>query len=321
VIATLAVSRLHHLILFQPPYLLVVGQVFLVLAMSATSANLGLSQQLASNITSRDPCPPECALWLRLVEPHLEAAGQDLRGTHSAFVYLVEASNITPRVYYAARECASDDEAAELLPALICDFAALEALKPIGDGKRASQEVTKGEEDEPMPELTIWGSYRGARLRLSHFMLVLLNRLMPIADLLLPAIDIRHERAVHQAIVDDMAVNILQSAGCSPEELQAASDYPERPLMPREDAAAEKAPEPSRTRFTWIEMMRLIWPLTVVARMGHVQPATRTQAERVLRTIGRDFGIRQALREQPIAPTDPYTPVVDPVDGTIDLSC
>ncbi|KAJ5610092.1 hypothetical protein N7510_006811 [Penicillium lagena] len=141
-----------------------------------------------------------------------------------------------------------------------------------------------------------WNIYRTTRMRLHHCMLMLIN--CALADFAIDAWEavdnqdiqtLVRRRQEHMEILHSMAQEILSFVPAT--VMQAVRSKPSSPQ------AAESIPEPAQRSICWADALRLVWPLATIYKLPMVQEEQRWIARQSCYVIGKQWGIREALKQ------------------------
>lgn len=145
-----------------------------------------------------------------------------------------------------------------------------------------------------------WNTWRCARLKLQHT-IILLSNVVQYGPVPSPIDDgvLEERRQLSRALVAETARGILATI----------------PMMlggTAEDFSTS-------THGIWFEGMRMIWPLTNVYTMRTIPRQLRLTAKAALATIGDSIGIKQALKSRPGAVVYvPEATIGIPIDPTVE---
>lgn len=226
-------------------------------------------------IISNSELPAGARGWLEIVRRDLRPAE---RLNYAASSYNLEACELVAKIVplVMARNveaaCLASSEILERIATL--DEMVLEPERP-GDAYSPA-------------ELHIWNLNRSTRLKTHHWAVLLINFIVnvqyPFVQGLCDLAALRQQRRGLVHSIRDVADQILDTIP-NAFATRAADGSP---------SASYRSNSPS-----WSDGMRMLWPLALVARLTTLLPRHRRAAAEQLGRIGREMGIREALKQYP----------------------
>lgn len=228
--------------------------------------------------TATTECPAECRQWLEALAPDLHDRE---RIPSAVFTYLLDVSTLLPRLLRVVCE-GSSAAALAAVPELLRAVEAVEASFP---QHRAVDPVT----------VYLCSIYRGVRVKLHHCLLLLVVFAGTVPTL--PAASrraLREQREASLAVIETEVQRILDSV---------------------EVIAPSAGGSAAGVAGSWMDALRVLWPLSVVARVATVPKSQREAAVGALRRIKRETGFQRVAPERVVpARMEPFVVPVE-VEG------
>ena len=241
-------------------------------------------------IISNSELPAGARGWLEIVKRDLTPAE---RLNYAASAYNLEACEIVAKTVPIVM--GGNVEAACLASSEILErVAALDkmALEP----ERASDAYSPA-------ELHIWNLTRSTRLKTQHWAVLLINFIInvqfPFTLGLCDLTALRKQRRELVQSIRDVADQILATV---PHAFTTTAD----------DGSPSTSYRPNSP--SWSNGMRMLWPLALVARLTTLLPRHRRAAAEQLERIGKEMGIREALKRYPPPMDFPFVAEYDDDD-------
>ncbi|TID05034.1 hypothetical protein CH35J_003006 [Colletotrichum higginsianum] len=222
--------------------------------------------QIQHTITNT-PCPPEFDHWLNVIEQTLQPAEALFLHTGR---YISSACSLLSRLIPIVRNVDLKRACAEYDQLLFeCDLAEL----VMSEWMRTSPEY----QVDPGPVHTyFWDSWRSARIKLHHMIILLANLVEHVPDCAFDCGALQSRRRLSAEIIAVSGRDIVDGIPPSLGGKSPASD-------PRSPA-------------TYLEAVRLVWPLSHVYVIPTAPRHLRIAAKAALLRIGKENGILSALR-------------------------
>ncbi|KAH8894350.1 hypothetical protein GQ53DRAFT_821430 [Thozetella sp. PMI_491] len=228
--------------------------------------------------------PPEIQKWLRVIKSN-QSAPERLR--HAIAVYNVESCAVIAQIVRVV--CDGDPvDACLAYPDILKRVTALEMAGPDtspdltpGSSPESTPEPEEYSEAPDQPRLQVDNLHRSSRLKL-HCWTVLLSNFI-----------INHAR--QDAYVDLMCdlPLIYQQRSASIQTAQRLATYIIRLTGPVLKLSQAQTSKPSGS---WVNGLRMVWPLLVIERFRAMLPEQARVAEQFLERIGQHMGISEAKK-------------------------
>jgi hypothetical protein len=218
-------------------------------------------------------CPEESLDWFEILQADLYKH-DELFLAVSEYVYKV--SYMCPKIRRTI-DHGELEEIESLFPILLAEADAIENGIPTWTpSDTASSKSPAGY----LPRLYTLNLYRGARIRLQHFLISLFNHVEKFASPISDLTSLNRRRHKNVLTARAMAQEILETVPYALGDSIATT-------------ADNTLPIPSPR--SWADALRLVWPLAVVLWSPSGLHHQREMAQAALHRIGWKMGIRQAL--------------------------
>ena len=197
-------------------------------------------------------CPAECRQWLDAIA--LDLHDRDCL-PFAVFTYLLDVSALLPRMFRLVCE-GSQTAAAAAAPSFL---RAVEAVEKSFPEIRAGGSAT----------VHLWATYRGVRVKLHHCLILLLRFAETSPGISTAARHAFQERR-------EASLCVIRA------EVQGLLDVVEAIAPARGQYGDKSGGAPS-----WMDVLRVLWPLSIVARLATVPAGLRETAVRSLLVVRR----------------------------------
>ena len=210
--------------------------------------------------TATMECPAECREWLDAIAPDLH--DRDCL-PFAVFTYLLDVSALLPRMFRLFCE-GSPTAAAAATPGFL---RAVEAVEKSFPETRAGGPAT----------VHLWAPYCGVRVKLHHCLILLLRFAETSPDISTAARRAFQERR-------EASLCVIRR------EVQGLLDVVEA-IAPSRGQYGDT----SRGTPSWMDVLRVLWPLSIVARLATVPAGLREAAVRSLLVVRRCTGFQRVV--------------------------